>query len=939
MQKLLKVLIGVASMAVLQFSLMAQESVLPRPFEVYGGTIGVIDAIEIAAGKSRVFASTDSANSVFYADVDHSIPSPLGTNFIFTVLPDVDANANFGAPNWIAAHQQSGRLFIGSSSGLLSCTTSRGSLATNIASPIDYVLIQGSTLFAVSEAMDEMTPRTLYYGSLDSSGKLTLGSSLATNFYGHPVQLAVSPVNRKVYVICAFDTNCIVLKSLDDFDAFNATTAFSQIPTVGVTVPEIERGAVGPDGRLFLGGRSSSNTMQVAWSDNEGGSWTFADTGATMAGGGEGLNIVCNGVSNAYEVYYGWVVSTNKGAGTWVQLPRSGMHSPATHVNAGCIKVDPLNSNMIYLTTDKGVGGSTNAGASVVELNNGLLAFQINDIDALDSKTVAWIGSKAGMRRATDFNTASPVWTDGDFPDAIVYACTIDKSDSSGMTGYAGSCRLYRTTTGGGTNASAWTQVWRWEDYLSDGEIRSVKADGNFVALGYFSYAQSNPSGAVYVSSTAGTSWTPAITNVNVNDMLMRDEGGTGVIFVAVSKSMATERGGIYRIAASTVALDMTNEVNIRKIAEDSDGGLYASGTIPDVSNPGRHQVVVYYRTDSVSGWDQVTTNGLPGDQWEGEVLGRGLGPVITVGKDSASNDVPVLALVRTIYYLPYGGSSWVTVTNYPNGTQIKTLFYDELMVGTTIGLYGQGLNAVPADNGAAFVPLAADFDGDAKADPALFNTNGNWKIKLSTANYTMTPLTGFLGDSGATALAADFDGDRLADPAVYYAALELWAVKLSSINYAAPTVITSFGGSGWQAVAGDFDGDRLADPALYNTNGTWKVKLSTAGYASFTREALLGFAGWTAIAADFDGDGKADPTIYQASSGSWIVLLSKANYAFAILDPNFLGSTGYTGMAADFDADGYADPTVAEVSTGNWKIKLSSGNYSLLDLPGFLGE
>jgi hypothetical protein len=234
---------------------------------------------------------------------------------------------------------------------------------------------------------------------------------------------------------------------------------------------------------------------------------------------------------------------------------------------------------------------------------------------------------------------------------------------------------------------------------------------------------------------------------------------------------------------------------------------------------------------------------------------------------------------------------------------------------------------------------VSSDFDGDAKADPALFNTNGNWKIKLSSGGYSLLTLAGFLGDAGAAPVAADFDGDRLADPAVYYDSLELWAVKLSSLNYAAPTVITSFGGSGWQALAGDFDGDRLADPALYNTNGTWKVKLSTAGYVTVISEGLLGFAGWTAIAADFDGDGKVDPAIYRAGDGSWIVLMSRANYAIAILDPNFLGSTGYTGMAADFDADGYADPTVADVSTGNWKVKLSSGNYSLLDLQNFLGE
>ncbi|MCG2658885.1 MAG: VCBS repeat-containing protein, partial [Kiritimatiellae bacterium] len=62
---------------------------------------------------------------------------------------------------------------------------------------------------------------------------------------------------------------------------------------------------------------------------------------------------------------------------------------------------------------------------------------------------------------------------------------------------------------------------------------------------------------------------------------------------------------------------------------------------------------------------------------------------------------------------------------------------------------------------------LAGDFDGDGFADPAVFNTNSNWKIKLSSGSYALITLTGLLGGSGYTALAADFDGDGLADPAV----------------------------------------------------------------------------------------------------------------------------------------------------------------------------
>jgi len=932
----------VLSVVIWPLSIMAQVSGLPQAYEVYGGTIGVIDAIQLpgTTNKTRVFASTDSANSIFWADVDHASATPLGTNFMFQVVPDMDANADFGTPSWIAAHQQSARVFVALSNGLMSCTTTAGSLATNISTAISFVLIQGSYLFAVSDGVDESVARTLYCGTLDSSGTLTLGSSPATNFYGRPVTLTVSPVDHKVYMLCTFLTNCVLLKSSDDYNAISSATTFSRVPTTGVTLQSVSQVTVGPDGRLFLGG--GSTLLQMALSDDAGGTWTNFDVVA-RSGGGSGLNIVCNGAAGAYEVYFGWAVSTNKGtAGTWLQLPRpGGYRPPSMHVNAGSIKIDPLNSNTIYVTTDKGIGGSTNAGTDVVELNNGLLAFQINDIDALADKSVAWIASKAGVRIATNFNT-TPAWSDGNFSDAGVYACAIDSDDPSGMTGYAGSSRLYRTTTGGGTNESAWVQVFNETNYnlaSGGGEIASVKAKGSFVALGYYSYAVNNPSGGVWLSSSSGTNWTAIITNIDVNDMLVRDEGGTSAIFVAVSKGKSGDRGGIYRIDGALIGLDMTNAVNIRKLAEDSAGGIYASGTIPDPSESGRHQAVAYYRASNTSGWEQLTTNGLPGGLWEGYVVGRvGGPPIITVAKDSATNDVPVLAVMRTIYCLPYGGAEWITVTNYPNGTQIKTLFYDELMVGTTIGLYGQGLNIQPV-SAPALVPLAADFDGDAKADPAVFNTNGNWKIKLSSANYAMIPLTGFLGGSGATALAADFDGDRKADPTVYYADLELWAVKLSSLNYLAPTVLTGFGGSGKAALAGDFDGDRLADPAVYNTNGTWKVKLSTAGYQTITVANLLGYAGWTAMAADFDGDGKVDPAIYQASTGSWIVMLSRANYNVAVLEPGFLGSAGYTGLASDFDGDAYADPTVALPSTGNWKVKLSSGNYSLVDLQNFLGE
>jgi len=302
----------------------------------------------------------------------------------------------------------------------------------------------------------------------------------------------------------------------------------------------------------------------------------------------------------------------------------------------------------------------------------------------------------------------------------------------------------------------------------------------------------------------------------------------------------------------------------------------------------------------------------------------------------SGTNDTNSAALVA-------GG---IATTNYNDtGVVVNVIYYYWVKANNSAGASAfsssdTGWASNSNVSAVVCVSVSADFDGDRLADPAVYNTNGNWKIKLSSGGYSLLPLADFLGGSGYTALAADFDGDGLADPAVYKAELELWAIKLSSLSYLTPTVITSFGGSGWEALAGDFDGDRLADPAIYQAStGTWKVKLSTVGWATITKPDFMGSSGWTAIAADFDGDGKVDPAIYKASTGSWIVMMSKANYGIAVLEAGFLGSTGYTGMAADFDGDRLADPTVVRTSTGNWKIKLSGGSYSLLDLPGFLGE
>jgi C1A family cysteine protease len=254
-------------------------------------------------------------------------------------------------------------------------------------------------------------------------------------------------------------------------------------------------------------------------------------------------------------------------------------------------------------------------------------------------------------------------------------------------------------------------------------------------------------------------------------------------------------------------------------------------------------------------------------------------------------------------------------------------------------------------------VPLAADFDGDALADPAVYiEDSGTWRIMLSGSGYAALSLNSYLGGSGWQALAGDFDGDAKADPAVYEATTATWRIKLSSSSYATTSLPGYLGGSNYIALAGDFDGDAKADPAVYLPatpatlsrsdcgqavpsaqpmqagqagSGTWIVKLSSANYLEVVKPDFLGWADYAALAADFDGDAKADPAVYKATNALWMVMLSRSGYSTLTLGPNFLGGTGWTALAADFDGDRLADPAVKESASNNWIVKLSSGGYA----------
>jgi hypothetical protein len=224
---------------------------------------------------------------------------------------------------------------------------------------------------------------------------------------------------------------------------------------------------------------------------------------------------------------------------------------------------------------------------------------------------------------------------------------------------------------------------------------------------------------------------------------------------------------------------------------------------------------------------------------------------------------------------------------------------------------------------------VADDYDGDGKADPAVFEAgSGTWLVWLSRNEYRCYAAENFLGGTGDVPAAADYDGDRLADPCVYRGASGTWVVRLSALGYAQQEAAGLIGGpEAWPAPA-DYDGDRLADPAVCEAaSGKWQVRLSGSGYAAVELPGLGG-SGWAPAQGDYDGDGKADPGVYREEGGDWLVLLSSGGYT-QVGRAGLLGGVGYLAVPADFDGDGKADPAVMHPASGQWCVLLSGSDYA----------
>lgn len=118
-------------------------------------------------------------------------------------------------------------------------------------------------------------------------------------------------------------------------------------------------------------------------------------------------------------------------------------------------------------------------------------------------------------------------------------------------------------------------------------------------------------------------------------------------------------------------------------------------------------------------------------------------------------------------------------------------------------------------------VPMLADYDTDGKADLTIFvKSSGTWRILLSSTGETVTVKFG--NGANDSAMMGDFDGDFRADFAVYNQGV--WTIRNTRTGEI--STIQSVAG---EAVIGDFDGDNRLDATIYQ-NGRWTLRQSAGG-------------------------------------------------------------------------------------------------------------
>ncbi len=653
----------------------------PNVQEVYGGRILGIAGYAKNADSVRIFLSTESANTLFYADALSNSATPGSSGF--STIPAVDANDNYGSGvRTIAAHASSGYLFFAhNSEGLLKVDVS-SSEAVQVASGfVNDFMFKGDTLIYLNA-------NKIFLATVDVNGTV---STLVNDF--NPAispgmqKIAVHPYNGSVYIFN--EGNSPELKKSDEkLSELTSGSTFSSISMASLSSSvRWKTMAIAPSGRIFIFGDDNMDKY-VAYTDDES-TWTSS----IIASGVSGDNVAFHGDSTSYSVYHAKLYNHNNGEGSWSEFGNAGSE---TNPNDGAVFADPLNDSMIYMTTDQGIGLSINGGSEIFGIDEGVEAVQVQDFDMTASKNEGWMASKSGIRKVSDF-LSNPGWSDSYYPNgdgSPYFSIEIDPSDTTYV--YAGNVRVYRTTNDG----TSWNRLFTPENAPYNlpnvGTMaRAIEVspyDSNLVFAAF--EVQDSLQGGLFYSSDRGTTWEQLLLeesvegeDTDVTDVVFTIEGSDSVVYVGALYDLEHPSGrSIYKLTKNGSSWTVDQDMNAGGTSTGSlivasiwDLELTVTGdtVIAVGTDAGINHPITYYKAlngDAV--WTPFTTSGFP---FEDGKIARAA---------SMGEDTLFVAVDNEVYYHVLGDTGWELGHSYPVGTEINVLYYDELLVGTGIGLF-----------------------------------------------------------------------------------------------------------------------------------------------------------------------------------------------------------------------------------------------------------
>lgn len=671
---------------------------IPEVEAVYGGRINAITGYAHTLDSSRIFITTESANTAFYADVKTGMSPTIGT---FKVLPALDATAGYGGQvQQIAAVQNCGALLFatqGFGNGL-QATLPPYNAVTNLYTGgmvADVEVADSTVLWVVANQ--------LYWGVMSYDGTFSLdpASPLTFGAGGGMMDMAVHPVNGQVYIFHEGSTQL--------YRSSDAVTALSNTTTFTASAPSLSASAmwrtlgIAPDGRIFLGGATMGGSGMpgkwIAYTDDEV-TWTDFNSGV----GGTNGSVFSFMGAGTYFVGYGSMYSDNKGeSGSWANF---GNLSRETNPNDGACLADPADNNIVYLTTDQGIGASLDKGPNIFEINDGVEAVQVQDFTMTPDKNTAWIAAKSGIRRVTNYLT-SPTWTNALFPmgdGSPYFSAEMDALHPD--TVLVGNLRIYRTRNDGGNWERVFTpEVAPWNFANVGTEVQAIEICpfAPHIVMAGFTQRDADK-GGLFVSTQGGDngSWSQLLLHtsttgddVDVYDIEFTQEGSDTVAYIGVEYDLGAPTGrSVYRLVKTatgwTVAQDMTAATTstgslivatIIDLEVSSTGDtVFAAGTDAGVNHP-----ICYFKPLNGSNlWTPLTTSGFPA------ITGK-KGKAVALGIDTL-----YCAVDNEVYVYPMGAASWALGYSYPVGTDINFLYFDDLLAGTGIGLFQHPIDGIP---------------------------------------------------------------------------------------------------------------------------------------------------------------------------------------------------------------------------------------------------